>query len=157
MQIPSKRYIPGLEFAIHVERRTPLLKSSRLPKMCRCRTRCHREPAVADRVPDRPVSIARPPFLKASSRSQYARAARAGTNCRESSGQPLLRAGPLRAVPKQVWMAWRKAASLLSCGWVVLVVSFISTITLPKGGLCKPQTAVFIYQSSNSLNRVLSL
>jgi hypothetical protein len=31
LQEPSKRYISGLEFAIHVERRTPLLKSSRLP------------------------------------------------------------------------------------------------------------------------------
>ena len=31
LQEPSKRYISGLEFAIHVERRTPLLKSGRLP------------------------------------------------------------------------------------------------------------------------------
>jgi hypothetical protein len=28
----------------------------------------------------------------------------------------------------------------------VVVVSFISTITPPNGGLCKAQTAVFIYQ-----------
>ena len=31
LQEPSKGYISGLEFAIHVERRTPLLKSGRLP------------------------------------------------------------------------------------------------------------------------------
>ena len=34
----------------------------------------------------------------------------------------------------------------------MLIVSFISTITLPNGGLRKPQAAVFIHQSSNSLN-----
>lgn len=34
----------------------------------------------------------------------------------------------------------------------MVIVSFISTITLPNGGLGKPQAAVFIHQSSNSLS-----
>jgi hypothetical protein len=38
---------------------------------------------------------------------------------------------------------------------VVLIGSIISTITPPNGGLRKPQAAVFIHQSLNSLNSKL--